>query len=414
MEINKLNRKTKYQYGLLISSSMGMFIWGIIAAIAPLTTSWPFVKTLPKVYESIFLFLPTFFMMVGTLLFGSLADYIGRKKIYLTTIFLYAAGFITIFFANNVYILVLGIAMSEMGVGGEEVATLSLLSEDIPIEERGKYLVLVPNWNNVGSTVIAFIFLYFYSSSISIQKLYFVGIALFAISIAIFTRYRVPESFRWLRDTGKHNKAIEEMKKVSLTPELKKIRAPKFLPTLVFLGILGISQYLTFGLMAYIIGPYYFQNNSSLIIFMASLGASVAGLMAMYAINISRKIFAVFSYFGGFITTVLIFYFLNIFQNFYVFLIMLFINMMFSEFAWATRTTLEPELFPTKKRSTAIALIRIFPMVSYIISVFFTSSLDLQSFILYNIVLWGIGAFLTLIWYFYGIETKDISMDFIT
>ncbi len=413
MEIKKSVRKTEYQKGLLISSSMGMFVWGIIAAIAPLTTSWPFIETLPKIYESIFLFLPTTFMMIGNLIFGVLADYVGRKRIYLTTIFLYAAGFFTIFFANNVYILVLGIALSELGVGGEEVTTLSLISEDIPVEERGLYLVFVPNMNNIGSTVIAFIFLYFYSSSIYIQKLYFVGVALFAISIAVITRYRVPESFRWLRDVGKNKEAIEEMKKISLTPEPKKVKAPSFVPTLLFLGVLGISQYLTFGLMAYIIGPYYFPQNSSLIIFMASLGASVAGFIAMYAINISRKIFALFSYFGGFITTILILYLFNIFENFYIFLIMLFINMMFSEFAWATRTTLEPELFPTKIRSTAIALIRIFPMISYIFSVFFTATFTLQQFIIYNIVLWGIGAIFTLIWYFIGIETKDISMDFI-
>lgn len=407
-------KKTKYQIGLIVSSSMGMFLWGIIASIAPLATSWPFISSLPKVYLSVFLFLPTAFMLTGNLVLGILADKIGRKFIYILSTILYGLGFILIFLSNDVYSLVAGIALTEFGVGGEEVATLTLVSENIPLEERGMYLVFIPNMNNIGSAVIAFIFMYSYSSSIFVQKLYFITIALIAVAIAFYTRYRVPESYRWLRDSGKISRALEEKRKINLTEEKLRIKPVNFYFALAFLAVIGISQYLTFGLMAYIIGPYYFTGKMiSMIIFVASLGASVAGFIAMFMVNWGRKRLALFSYIGGTVTILIILLVLNDISNMFIFMPLLFLNMMFSEFAWATRTTIEPEIFPTLRRSSAIAIVRLFPTTSYIISIYATASFSLMDYILFNVILWGIGAAATVIWYFKGVETKHVSMDYL-
>ncbi len=407
-------RKTKYQIGLIVSSSMGMLLWGIIGSIAPLATAWPFVSSLPKIYLSIFLFLPTTFMIIGNLILGILADMIGRKFIYILSTVLYGLGFLIIFFSSNVYVLVIGIALTEFGVGGEEVATLTLVSENMPVEERGTFLVFIPNMSNIGSALISFIFIYSYSSSIFVQKLYFITIALIAVAVAFYTRYRVPESYRWLRDKGKVKKALEEKKKINLTEEKVRVKPLNFYFALSFLAIIGISQYLTYGLMTYIIGPYYFSGDMiSIIIFVASLGAAVAGFIAMFMVNWGRKRLALFSYIGGTVTILIILSLLNDISNMFIFMPLLFINMMFSEFAWATRTTIEPEIFPTLKRSSAIAIVRLFPGISYIISIFATSSFSLMDYIFSNVILWGIGAAATVVWYFKGIETKNISMDFI-
>ncbi|MGC8701286.1 MAG: MFS transporter, partial [Thermoplasmata archaeon] len=58
-------------------------------------------------------------------------------------------------------------------------------------------------------------------------------------------------------------------------------------------------------------------------------------------------------------------------------------------------------------------IVRLFPGISYVISIFATSSFSLMDYIFFNVILWGIGAAATVIWYFKGIETKNISMDFI-
>ncbi|MGC8701287.1 MAG: MFS transporter, partial [Thermoplasmata archaeon] len=169
---------------------------------------------------------------------------------------------------------------------------------------------------------------------IFVQKLYFVTIALIAVAIAFYTRYRVPESYRWLRDKGHIIKALEEKKKINLTEEKVRIKPLNFYFSLSFLAIIGISQYLTYGLMTYIIGPYYFSGNMiSIIIFVASLGAAVAGFIAMFMVNWGRKRLALFSYIGGTVTILIILLLLNNISNMFIFMPLLFINMIFSEFA---------------------------------------------------------------------------------
>ncbi|BAB60410.1 sugar transporter [Thermoplasma volcanium GSS1] len=396
-----------------MSASAGMFIWGIIASIAPLATAWPYVKGLPRVYLSVFLSLPSVFLLTGNTILGKLSDILGRKPIYLMTILFYLAGLLIIFASNNVVLLVIGIALSEIGVGGEEVTTLSLISEDVPIKHRGKFLAFVPNMNNVGSAVIAFVFLYFNSSSIQIQKLYFLIIAFFAVFLALYTRRSIPESFRWLRETGSEKEAENLYKKLKISEDGIRIKEPNFSVSLAFLAILGISQYLTFGLMAYIVGPYYFSPAQvSEIIFYALLGASVAGIIAMFLVDIGRKKYAILSYLGGTISILLILATIKYVDNMLVFLPLLFINMMFSEFAWASRTTLEPELFGTKRRSTSIGLVRVFPILAYIASIYLTASFTLSQYIFFNLALWCLGLVAAIVWMFIGVETKNVSMDY--
>lgn len=392
-----------------------MFIWGIIASVAPLATQWPFISSLPRTYEAVFLAVPSIFLLIGDLSLGRLSDLFGRKVVYISTIVLYLLGIFIIYFAYSVVPLIIGIALAEIGVGGEEVTALSLIAEDVPVKNRGRYLVLVPNMNNVGSFVIAFLFLYFYSSSIHTQKIYFLILAVATVFLAVYTRSRVPESFRWLKEKGREEDAYEIRREIGVEDEGISVREPNYLFTVIFLGIIGISQYLTFGLMAYIIGPYYFSsepNFTSEIIVYAMAGASVAGFIAMFLVNMGRKRYSMLSYFGGMVTMILILALIRYISYPTVFLPLLFMNMMFSEFAWASRTTLEPELFRTAHRSYSIGLVRIFPMLAYIASIYTTASFSLDQYIMFNLILWTVGFIATVIWAIYGIETKNISMDF--
>ncbi|MGC8609010.1 MAG: MFS transporter, partial [Thermoplasmata archaeon] len=309
----------------------------------------------------------------------------------------------------------IGIALSEIGVGGEEVTTLSLISEDLSSKERGKYLVVVPNMSNIGGAAIAFVFLYFNSSALSVQKGYFIVMAFAAIILAVFTRMSVPESYRWLGVKGKTEESAEEKKKLSITDDGVTIRQPNFYFSLIFLGIIGVSQYLTFGLMAYIIGPFYFSQDPifiSEIIFYASVGASIAGFVAIFVVEWGRKKLAMFSFWGGTAIMIVILLLMNYISDVYIFIPLLLLNMAFSEFAWATRTTLEPELFRTSYRSTAIGLVRIFPIIAYIISIYATSSFTLQQYLTFNVILWVIGGIASLVWYLKGIETRGINIDY--
>ncbi|MGC8608415.1 MAG: hypothetical protein ACP5UV_00925, partial [Thermoplasmata archaeon] len=96
-----LKNGNAYRRGLLISSSAGMFIWGVIATIAPLATSWPFISVLPLRIKAVFLFLPSVFLLIGNNVMGVLSDRVGRKVIYMSTIIFYTAGLITVFLSYS-------------------------------------------------------------------------------------------------------------------------------------------------------------------------------------------------------------------------------------------------------------------------------------------------------------------------
>ena len=232
------------------------------------------------------------------------------------------------------------------------------------------------------------------------------------VCLMIYSRISLPESYRWLRVVGRENEAEHEKSKLIIRDREEYVKQPSYLFSMMILMVMGVSQYLTFGLMAYIIGPYNFPNNYPVLIFVALLGASVAGFAAMFLINRERRNFTLLSFLGGTVSMVVILAFNTMLANMAVFLPLLFVNMIFSEFAWASRTTLEPELVPTRIRSTSIGIIRLAPMAAYVISVYLTASLDTYDFILLNLGLWSIGLIAALIWYIVGIETRNVNIDY--
>jgi hypothetical protein len=97
-----------------------------------------------------------------------------------------------------------------------------------------------------------------------------------------------------------------------------------------------------------------------------------------------------------------------------IFLPLLFANMFMSEFAYASRSVLEPELYGTKNRSTLIGLTRLWPMIAYPIFTYYTSSLNLYDFLLVNVILWTMGLVASIYWFYHGIETKNVNIDYLS
>jgi hypothetical protein len=88
--------------------------------------------------------------------------------------------------------------------------------------------------------------------------------------------------------------------------------------------------------------------------------------------------------------------------------------MMFSELGWAVRTVYEPILMPTATRAFMIGLVRLPIIVSYTISIYLTSSFNELNFVIYNMILWGVGALSSGIWYIKGFDTNKIPLEKIT
>lgn len=424
---------TSYQKFLLISVASSFFMWGLIATIGPLSLSFPFLVHETILVKTTILVTGPAFLVLGNVLMGFIADRVGRKKVFIVTMAAYAVGIIIVILATNFFILLPGLALSQFGVGGEEPPSLSLVAEDFPAVERAKQLTLVSNFSNIGSAFISGLMIYesFFSSELhsfvytifgplsSLSDLtfrFFLLISSLAlIIILVYSRLSLPESYRWLNVKGREKEAKEEEKKVG-NPLKNEIRVKPIVSfAIVIMAIIGVSQYATDGLMSYIVGPVVFPNLVAQIIFVSNLGASIAGVAAMFIIGrFSRKNYMLYSFLGGVLSIGVILLFYRSLSDVVIFYPLLFINLAFSEFAWAARTTLEPETVPTRLRATYIGIIRIAPIVVYEIFIFFTSffNVGVFSFVLINLLLWLLGLAAASVWYIRGYETRNADIDY--
>ncbi len=391
-------------------------------SLSTLVTAWPIV---PSGDIPILLTVSPIFLVVGNFLFGSLADRVGRRPAFMVTVAVYAIGIVGIILSPNFYSLLLFVAVAQLGVGGEEPPALAALAEFTPVRHRGKAIVLSSNFYNIGAFVAASLILYGISS-VALQKTV-LGIAMFLlIGTILFTRRKLPESIRWLVKRGRVKEAEQllgsfrgQAEEASPLQSVNTPRGPRYSARFAFmvLALLGVSQLTTYGLLAFIIGPYSFSSIAPQIVMVANAGASVAGLLGAYVIDrLSRRVFSLFSYLGGLVTVALVLGAVGVVaSNILVFFIFLFLNMIFSELGWATRVVLEPELATgTNLRSTFIALVRVVAWGFFITSIYLTSSLSTFGFVELNVLLWGVGALAAFAWFIRGVETKQESLESIT
>jgi len=413
---------TGIHWSVFSSTALGFFVWGFVYSLSTLVTAWPIV---PRADIPVLLTISPIFLVIGNFLFGSLADKVGRKLVFIVTVSVYTIGIAGIILAANFYTLLLFISIAQLGVGGEEPPALAALAEFTPVRQRGKVIVLSSNFYNIGAFVAASLVLYGLSS-VSLQKTVLAITMILLIGIILFARRKLPESVRWLAKRGRvkeaeqllgsiRSKANEENRLQNMVVNAGAKYTARF--AFAILALLGISQLTTYGLLAFTIGPYSFSSIIPQIIMVANAGASIAGFIGAYVVErLSRRVFTLFSYFGGLVTVMLVLGAVSLISsNILFFFVFLFLNMVFSELSWAARVVLEPELArSTNMRSTFIALVRVVAWGFFITSIYFTSSLSTFSFVQLNVLLWGVGAIASFAWFMRGVETKQESLESIT
>ncbi len=420
-----LDRATwsRVHWSIFISTALGFFVWGFVYSLSTLVTSWPIV---PEGFSSIILLISPIFLVIGNFTLGSLADRVGRRRAFLVTVTLYAIGLLGVIASENFYMLLAFLVIAQLGVGGEEPPALAALAEFTPARQRGRAIILSSNFFNIGAVAAALIGFYGVSS-VELEKVFFGIASVILVAIIVITRRKMPESVRWLLKNKRVKEAEEVLGNIqeggtyssgssnSSTTDPSHVGRYSLPFTLLILAILGVSQLTTYGLLAFIVGPYEFPSLTPQIILIANAGASMAGFIASILIErIRRKTFALLSFFGGLATVLLVLLAVGSLGNIWLFYSMLFLNMMFSEFGWASRVVMEPELFRTKVRSTFIALVRVVAWGFFITSIYATASLATPEFITLNVILWALGAAAALSWFVRGVETRNVSLEMIT
>ncbi len=186
--------------------------------------------------------LTLFASALGGLMFGFIADRVGRTRALMASILVYslasgACGLSTSIPMLAVFRFILG-----LGMGGEWTTGAALIAETWPPEHRGKALGLMQSAWAIGEMVAAAaVFLVFHQWQLGWRAVFFVGVL--PALVTLWIRRDVPESEIWL-ERGKEKRAP-----LSLLWR-KDIRGPALAATLM--NALGMFGY--WGLFTWIPG----------------------------------------------------------------------------------------------------------------------------------------------------------------
>ncbi|MEM3447770.1 MAG: MFS transporter [Nitrososphaerota archaeon] len=421
---------TRSHWNIFTIISLNYLLDGVMFSIAPLIAG----LLAPEHYSLIFaanLLSET----VGAIVFGALADRVGRRRMFLISLTIEGISLILFLFTyRNILALAALTSAMTFGIGGEFGSSYSALAELMPKRHRGKAITLSTNFWNIGSAIIAGLALIFKSiygdPETQLQYLLFSAVSM--LIIAGLGRFSLPESPRWL---AAKNRVREAELVVSSITGFKEnfsvqtdvieehsffITLPRYIFRLIILGVVTIVQYVTYSMMAYY-APYapgfiFGVESAPLVIFIANLGASIGGILLIPIIDKTRRWTTLLSFLGGTIgafslTALHYFSYLDLGGMAVVFFVTLFITLIFSEWAWASLSTLQSELFPTGVRASVVGLLTGLTGISSAMIVLAQPSISAFLFLLTSSMLWLMGFIAALAWYLKGVESADKSVE---
>ncbi|WP_160724497.1 MFS transporter [Bacillus sp. USDA818B3_A] len=156
-------------------------------------------------------------MAVGALIFGIMADRIGRKNIFIITLLLFSIGSGASAFTTSLTAFLIFRFFIGAGLGGELPVASTLVSESVSADKRGRIVVLLESfW--AGGWLIAAVISYFIIPKFGWQ----IALIISAIPAfyALYLRMGLPDSPRFT--------AVKEKQKVSAFESLKKLFSKEY------------------------------------------------------------------------------------------------------------------------------------------------------------------------------------------
>jgi len=148
--------------------------------------------------------------VAGALLFGRLADLLGRKRLFLITLALYMAATLATGLADGYAFFAVCRLVTGLGIGGEYAAINSAIDELVPARVRGRVNLAINGSFWIGAALGAALSLALLDeAAVPAQwgwRLGFMVGAALAVAI-LLVRRNVPESPRWLLTHGRAEEA---------------------------------------------------------------------------------------------------------------------------------------------------------------------------------------------------------------
>ncbi|MBV8148229.1 MAG: MFS transporter, partial [Candidatus Eremiobacteraeota bacterium] len=146
-------------------------------------------------------------MLAGALIFGPLADRLGRRRLFMLTLAIYAIATVLTGFSWSYASLAFFRFLTGIGIGGEYGAINSAIEEFIPPRYRGRVDGFInASWNIGGIIASAAAFAALGALPIGAWRAVFWFGAIVAVAV-YFVRSSVPESPRWLLARGRDEEA---------------------------------------------------------------------------------------------------------------------------------------------------------------------------------------------------------------
>jgi MFS transporter, PHS family, inorganic phosphate transporter len=201
---------SRFQIKIMFVSGMGfftdaydLFVIGIVVAL--LKTQWSLSTSQVSLLNSITLVASA----VGALIFGRIADMLGRKRIYGYEVLVLAIGAIASAFSPNYAFLLVCRAVLGIGIGGDYPVSATIMSEYSGKRDRGKMVGLVFAMQGAGLLVGPLIASILLGSGLSNNLTWRILLGLGAIpGLAVFyLRRQIHETPRFAAAGGAHDEA---------------------------------------------------------------------------------------------------------------------------------------------------------------------------------------------------------------
>lgn len=293
--------------------------------------------------------------MVGwasSMLWGWLADRIGRVKVMCLTILTYSictglCGLATSIVAFGIFRFLAG-----FGVGGEWAAGTPLLQESVPEKMRAKLSGWLHTAIPVGMILAALVSLLM--PIIGWRAMFFIGVI--PAFLTIYLRFRIPEPEVWRRRQAEPNQA--RVRDLFVGGNARNTWSAALMMSCIILGIWSSTFWVPTLIITKLteIGRPIAeaQQLASLSGILANVGTLIACLAMPYIANAigSRRMTAVVFFVGAFVTNLIAYIVLiHWINDIYLFLWAIPVLGFFTNGVFALYTMWLPEMFPTSQRA---------------------------------------------------------------